>query len=114
AGRTLKRTALELGGNSPFVVLEDADVEAAASAGAWASFRHQGQLCVAASRHLVHESIAERYLDALVAHAQRLTVGNPAAGEVALGPIINRCQLDRVQRIVDESVAQGAAALTGG
>ncbi|MFN8201476.1 MAG: aldehyde dehydrogenase family protein [Solirubrobacteraceae bacterium] len=114
AGRTLKRTALELGGNCPFVVLDDADVDAAASAGAWASFHYQGQLCVAASRHLVAESIVEPYLEALVARARRLAVGNPATEDVALGPIINGRQLDRVQRIVDESVAQGAAALTGG
>jgi benzaldehyde dehydrogenase (NAD) len=114
AGRMLKRTALALGGNSPFVVLDDADVDAAASAGAWGSFLHQGQFCLAASRHLVHESIVEPYLEALVARARRMTAGNPATDEVALGPIINQRQLDRVQRIVDESVAQGAAALTGG
>ncbi|UGS34301.1 aldehyde dehydrogenase family protein [Capillimicrobium parvum] len=114
AGRTLKRTVLELGGNSAFVVLDDADVDVAASAGAWASFLHQGQICLAASRHLVHESITEAYLDALVARARRLAVGNPATEDVALGPIINQRQVDRVQRIVDESIAQGAAALAGG
>ena len=59
AGRGLKRTVLELGGNSPLIVLEDADIEAASSAGAWGSFLHQGQICLAVSRHLVHESIAE-------------------------------------------------------
>jgi len=114
AGRTLKRAALGLGGNCPLVVLDDADVDAAASAGAWGSFLHQGQACLAASRHIVHESIVEAYLEALVARARRLAVGNPAAEDVALGPIINQDHADRVQRIVDESVAQGAAALTGG
>ena len=64
AGRTLKRVVLELGGNSPLVVLDDADVDAAASAGAWGSFLHQGRICLAVSRHLVHERIAEQYLDA--------------------------------------------------
>ena len=63
AGRGLKRIVLELGGNSPLIVLEDADIEAASSAGAWGSFLHQGQICLAVSRHLVHESIAEEYLD---------------------------------------------------
>jgi benzaldehyde dehydrogenase (NAD) len=114
AGRGLKRIVLELGGNCPLVVLEDADIEAASSAGAWGSFLHQGQICIAVSRHLVHESIAEEYLAALAERAARLTVGNPATTEVALGPIINQKQVERVQRIVDETVKAGASALVGG
>jgi benzaldehyde dehydrogenase (NAD) len=114
AGRGLKRTVLELGGNSPLIVLEDADIVAASSAGAWGSFLHQGQICLAVSRHLVHESIAERYLEALAERAGHLPVGNPATSEVALGPIINAKQIDRVQRIVDESVGAGATAMVGG
>jgi benzaldehyde dehydrogenase (NAD) len=114
AGRGLKRVVLELGGNCPLVVLEDADIEAASSAGAWGSFLHQGQICLAVSRHIVHESIAEEYLTALTERAARLTVGNPAAGEVALGPIINEKQVSNVQRIVDETVAAGATAVVGG
>jgi benzaldehyde dehydrogenase (NAD) len=114
AGRLLKRTVLELGGNSPLVVLDDADIEAASSAGAWGSFLHQGQICIAVSRHLVHESIVEEYTAALVERAQRLPVGNPATEEVALGPIINERQIGRVRRIIDESVAQGAKLRAGG
>jgi benzaldehyde dehydrogenase (NAD) len=114
AGRMLKRVVLELGGNSPLVVLDDADIEAASSAGAWGSFLHQGQICIAVSRHLVHESIVEEYTAALVERAQRLPVGNPATDDVALGPIINEKQIARVQRIVDETVAQGADLRAGG
>jgi benzaldehyde dehydrogenase (NAD) len=114
AGRGLKRTVLELGGNSPLIVLDDADIEAASSAGAWGSYLHQGQICLAVSRHLVHESIADAYLEALVERAKALHVGNPAAGPVHLGPIINAKQAERVQRIVDETVAAGAQALVGG
>jgi len=114
AGRGLKRTVLELGGNCPLIVLDDADVVAASSAGAWGSFLHQGQICIAVSRHLVHESIAEQYLDALTERAGHLTVGNPATTEVALGPIINEKQVQRVQRIVDDSVGAGAATTIGG
>jgi len=114
AGRMLKRVVLELGGNSPLVVLDDADIEAASSAGAWGSFLHQGQICIAVSRHLVHESLVEEYTAALVERAQRLPVGNPATDEVALGPIINEKQITRVQRIVDDSVSQGAELLAGG
>jgi benzaldehyde dehydrogenase (NAD) len=105
---------LELGGNSPLVVLDDADIEAASSAGAWGSFLHQGQICIAVSRHLVHESIVDAYTAALVERAEHLPVGNPATEEVALGPIINERQVQRVQRIVDETVGQGAKLLTGG
>jgi benzaldehyde dehydrogenase (NAD) len=114
AGRALKRVVLELGGNCPLVVLADADIEAASSAGAWGSFLHQGQICLAVSRHLVHESIVEDYLAALTARAEHLPVGDPSSGQVALGPIINERQIERVQRIVDESVAAGATLLVGG
>ena len=114
AGRTLKRVMLELGGNSPLVVLADADVDAASSAGAFGSFLHSGQICMATSRHLVHEDVVEDYLRALAERAQRLPVGNPDTGQVALGPIINQRQVDRIQRIVDESVAAGARVVTGG
>src|SRR6266542_4882527 len=114
AGRMLKRLVLEMGGNSPLVVLEDADIEAASSAGAWGSFLHQGQICLSVSRHLVHESIVDEYTEALVERAGHLPVGNPATEQVALGPIINERQLARVRRIVDESVEQGAKVLAGG
>jgi len=114
AGRNLKRMVLEMGGNSPLVVLEDADIEAASSAGAWGSFLHQGQICLSVSRHLVHESIAEDYVKALAERASHLPVGNPDAEEVALGPIINEKQVRRVERIVDDSLSQGASLVTGG
>jgi len=114
AGRTLKRVVLELGGNNPLIVLDDADIDAASSAGAWGAFLHQGQICLASSRHIVHESVVEPYLEALVERAKRLPHGDPHTDEVALGPLINPKQVERVQRIVDESVAQGALALTGG
>ena len=114
AGRHLKRVVLELGGNSPLIVLEDADVDAAASAGAFGSFLHQGQICIATSRHIVHEKVAEAYVGALAERARRLPVGDPERDEVALGPLINDKQMQRVRRIVDETVAQGARLVTGG
>ncbi len=113
AGRTLKKVALELGGNSPLVILDDADLDAAASNGAWGSFLHQGQICMATSRHLVHSSIAEEYAAKIAEKAAHLPVGDPT-GEVALGPLINEKQLSRVRRIVDESVAKGARVVAGG
>src|SRR3989304_6175517 len=75
AGGLLKKVSLELGGNNAFVVLDDADLEAAASAGAFASFQFQGQVCFATGRHIVHRSVAAEYVDLLAGKAGRLTLG---------------------------------------
>ncbi|EGY02483.1 Benzaldehyde dehydrogenase [Nitrospirillum viridazoti Y2] len=115
ASRNLKKVALELGGKSPFIVLDDADLEAAASAGAWGSFLHQGQICMASGRHIVHRKVVDDYLDILTRKAEQLKVGDPFRTEgVAIGPIINSKQLARVDEIVHSSVAAGARLLTGG
>ena len=114
AGRTLKRVALELGGNSPFIVLDDADLELATSAGAFGSFFFQGQICMASSRHLVHEKIAAAYTAKLVERTAKLAIGDPNTQAVMLGPVINDEQLKRVSGIVDRSVAAGANVATGG
>ncbi|WP_431727294.1 aldehyde dehydrogenase family protein [Verrucosispora sp. TAA-831] len=114
AGGALKRVSLELGGNNALLVLDDADVEAAAAAGAWSSFFHQGQVCMAAGRHIVVESVADRYVDALCRHAAQSTVGDPWTDDVTLGPLIDVAQRDRVDRIVRESVAAGAVLREGG
>ncbi|WP_175912344.1 aldehyde dehydrogenase family protein [Burkholderia sp. BCC1640] len=114
ASGQLKRVSLELGGNNPFIVLDDADIEAAASAGAWGSFFHQGQICLTTGRHLVHEDIAEAYVGALVKKAKALVVGNPLDANVQVGPIINERQAANAERIVSQTVAEGAKLLTGG
>src|SRR5262249_18499713 len=111
----LKRVHLELGGNSALIVLDDvADIDQAASVGAWGSFFHQGQICMAASRHLVDARIAPDYVRRLVDHANHLPVGDPATAEVALGPIIDERQRDSIHRIVQSSVDAGARLATGG
>jgi benzaldehyde dehydrogenase (NAD) len=114
AGGMLKRVSLELGGNNPYIVMDDVDIEAAASAGAWGSFFHQGQICLTAGRHLVHERIAEAYVDALVRHARQLAVGDPFKGDVHLGPIVNERQAANVDRVIAGSTERGAKVLTGG
>ncbi|MGY4711505.1 benzaldehyde dehydrogenase [Mycolicibacterium sp. CBM1] len=114
AGRHLKRAHLELGGNSALVVLGDVDVERAASVGAWGSFNHSGQICMATSRHLVHESIAEEYAVLLAGKADALTVGDPFREDVALGPLIDTTQRDRVHALVTASVDSGAVLRAGG
>lgn len=97
AGQHLKRAHLELGGNSALIVLPDVDVTAAASAGAWGTFSHAGQICMATSRHLVHSSIAEEYTAILTEKVARLPVGDPYRDQVALGPLIDDAQRDRVR-----------------
>lgn len=114
AGRTLKRVALELGGNNALIVLDDADVDLATSAGAWGSFLHQGQICMTAGRHLVHEKVFDQYVERLGERAGKLRVGDPASEQVALGPLINDQQVQRVAEIVDGTVGQGARVVTGG
>lgn len=114
ASRLLKRVHLELGGNNALVVLPGADVEKAASAGAFGSFNHQGQICMTAGRHLVHESVADDYLAALAEKAKNLPVGDPATAEVALGPIIDSRQLDHVDSLVRSGVSAGDRVLAGG
>ena len=114
AGKHLKKVALELGGKNALIVLEDADMDMAVCGAAWASYLHQGQICMSAGRHLVHQSIVEDYTQRLVAKAKALPVGNPFTDPVAMGPLITAKQVERVQRLVDESVRMGAVLLAGG
>jgi benzaldehyde dehydrogenase (NAD) len=110
----LKRAHLELGGNSALVILDDVDLDKAASIGAWGSFFHQGQVCMTSERHLVARPIAERYVELLAKHAEALPVGDPAKEQVALGPIIDAAQRDKIHGLVGDSVAAGARLVTGG
>jgi len=114
AGGRLKKVALELGGNNAFIVLDDADMAAATAAGAFSSFQFQGQVCFAAGRHIVHESVAGDYVDALRDKAKGLRMGDPYREDVQLGPIVNEKQVRRVADIVDSSVAGGARLVIGG
>ena len=114
AGGRLKKVALELGGNNAFIVLDDADLAAATAAGAFSSFQFQGQVCFAAGRHIVHESVAGDYVDALRDKAKGLRMGDPYREDVQLGPIVNEKQVRRVADIVDRSVAGGARLVIGG
>jgi benzaldehyde dehydrogenase (NAD) len=114
AAPMFKKLHLELGGNNALLVLPDADLEAAASAGAWGSFLHQGQICMTTGRHLVPRARAEEYAAMLAAKAEALPVGDPWAAEVALGPLIDEVQRDRVHELVTGAVADGARLAAGG
>ena len=113
AGRHLKRAHLELGGNSAFLVLDDADVDRAVNLATWGAFLHQGQICMTIGRHLVHESLYEEYVEKLAAKADSMVVGDPT-GQVHLGPVIDAGQRDRIIDLVDRSVAMGAELRAGG
>jgi benzaldehyde dehydrogenase (NAD) len=114
AGKHLKKVSLELGGSNSLVVLEDADLDLAASNIAWGAWLHQGQICMASNRVLVHESIAAAITERLVGKATHLPVGDGASGQVALGPLIDERQRDRVHATVQASVKAGARLLAGG
>ena len=114
AGQHLKKVSLELGGANNLIILEDADLDAAASAAAFGAWFHQGQICMASNRILVHESIAEGILQRMVGKATHLPVGDGASGQVALGPMIDAKQLQRFDQLIQDSVAQGATLEAGG
>jgi benzaldehyde dehydrogenase (NAD) len=114
AARHLKRVHLELGGNSALIILDDVDLDRAASAGAFGSFLHQGQICMTTGRHLVHEAIYDDYVDALAGKAAHLPVGDPATGQVALGPVIDERQRDKIHSLVTASTGAGARLAAGG
>ncbi len=112
--QNLKRVHLELGGNSALIVMNDVDLEKAVSVGAFGSFLHQGQICMTTGRHIVDQRIAADYAALLAEHANHLPVGDPKTGQVAMGPLIDSRQRDRVHSLVTASVAAGATLAAGG
>ena len=113
AGANLVPCSLELGGKSPFLVLEDADIDAAAATGAL-MYRNAGQVCLAGTRFLVHERVADRFAAAMRAIVERLQVGDPRDESTEVGPIIHPRQVERVLGYIDRAVAGGARLLWGG
>lgn len=114
AGKHLKRAHLELGGNSALLVLDDADVDAAVNLAAWGSFFHQGQICMTTGRHLVADRLYDEFVERLSDKASHLPVGDPASAEVALGPVIDAGQRDKIHGMVTASAEQGAKIAAGG
>ena len=114
AGRALKKQVLELGGSDPFIVLADADIEAAAAVAVKARFHNAGQSCVCAKRFIVEDAVADAFVDAMLAGIAALKVGDPTARDVQVGPMardnLRRDLADQVQR----SVAGGAVVRAGG
>jgi succinate-semialdehyde dehydrogenase/glutarate-semialdehyde dehydrogenase len=110
-----KLTLLELGGNGPMVVLEDADAEAAAEASLTASFLCAGQSCTAGERFLVHEAVHDEFVDALRAAVDRsIRLGDPFAEETTMGPLNNEQTAEKMDRHVADAVERGAGVIVGG
>ena len=114
AGYHLKKVSLELGGNNALIILDDADLDAAVNNAAFGAFFHQGQICMASSRIFVQKAIHDQFVAKLAEKASHMPVGNPATGQVALGPVINQKQLERVKSILSTSVEAGAKIEVGG
>ena len=114
ASQSLKRLSLELGGHTPFIVLDDADIEEAVAACARRSYSNMGQICIAVNRVLVADGVADTFVDALAAEADKLEVGQGVERGVSYGPMLNAAVRTRVETHVHDAVARGGVLLTGG
>ena len=114
AGRHMKRVTMELGGHAPVIVAQDADVELAVKASGGAKFRNAGQVCISPTRFLVHQDVKEAFEQALVAHAEKLRLGNGLDDGTTLGPLANPRRLTAMNRIIKNAIEKGARVATGG
>lgn len=114
AGKHIKDTALELGGNNVMLVLKDADVEKAIQSASFGKFLHQGQICMALNRIIVHEEIYDKFVQAFKHKTESLKVGDPSDNDTVIGPLINNEQVERVQSEIEESIKQGANKIVDG
>ncbi|MEU6661982.1 aldehyde dehydrogenase family protein [Streptomyces sp. NPDC046821] len=114
AARHFKKAILELGGNSAFIVCEDADLDYAVDSAVFSRFTHQGQICMSANRILVHSSVAAEFKEKFTAKVAALTTGDPADPATIVGPLINHREVVSLEERVDAAVAAGARALVRG
>ncbi|MDH4109623.1 MAG: NAD-dependent succinate-semialdehyde dehydrogenase [Gammaproteobacteria bacterium] len=114
ASNRVVNCSMELGGNAPFVVLGDADIDAAVAGAMVAKMRNAGESCIGANRFYVHASIAEAFADKFAAAMAELRVGPGLQESVDVGPLVNASTRDKVEQLVDDAVARGARVLTGG
>jgi succinate-semialdehyde dehydrogenase/glutarate-semialdehyde dehydrogenase len=113
AADDLKRISLELGGNAPFIVLGDADVDAAVAGAMVAKFRNGGQSCVAANRFIVEQPAADAFTQKLVAQVAKLKSGRGLDPDTDVGPLVDDASVQKVKRLVDDAIAKGAKMLHG-
>lgn len=114
AADTVKKVSLELGGNAPFIVFDDADVDAAVDGAMIAKFRNAGQTCVCANRIYVQAGVYDEFVEKLSARVAALTVGNGLTEDVVIGPMINDAAVAKVEDHLQNAIAGGATVLTGG
>jgi succinate-semialdehyde dehydrogenase/glutarate-semialdehyde dehydrogenase len=114
AADNVLRTSMELGGNAPFVVFDDADLDKAVDGAMLAKFRNIGQACTAANRFIVHESVAEEFTRRITARVNELVIGRGTDDGVAIGPLINDGAVDKADALVQDAVRRGATLVTGG
>jgi succinate-semialdehyde dehydrogenase/glutarate-semialdehyde dehydrogenase len=114
AADNIVKPAMELGGNAPFIVFEDADIDAAIDGAMIAKMRNMGEACTAANRFYVHEKVHDEFAKKLTDKMAALKVGNGLDDGVAVGPLVNAEGRDKVVELVDDAVAKGAKVLTGG
>ncbi len=111
---TIKKVALELGGHAPFIVFEDADLDAAVSGAMQSKYRNAGQTCVCTNRFYVHESLHDAFVEKLAQASKRLVIGPGLDKGVQLGPLIDQQAINKVEQHVQDAVAKGARLMTGG
>jgi succinate-semialdehyde dehydrogenase/glutarate-semialdehyde dehydrogenase len=114
ASRNVLRTSMELGGNAPFLVLEDADLDRAVEAAFQAKMRNMGEACTAANRFFVHTTVAEQFAGRLAERMGALTVGDGTRDGVDVGPLIDEPSREKVRVLIDDAVDRGASVLVGG
>jgi succinate-semialdehyde dehydrogenase/glutarate-semialdehyde dehydrogenase len=114
ASETVLRTSMELGGNAPFVVFEDADVDAAVTGAMLAKLRNMGEACTAANRFIVHESVAQEFAKKFAARMAAMTIARGTDPESTMGPLIDAKSRDKVHELVTDAVNDGAVLITGG
>ena len=114
AAATLKKVSMELGGNAPVIIYDDADLEAALNAAVPTKFANAGQVCVTGDRFYVHDSLHDAFVDGFVKRAKAIKLGDGLDSSVGMGPLINAARLAEMEKIVAGAVAAGATLATGG
>ncbi|MFK0570193.1 aldehyde dehydrogenase family protein, partial [Endozoicomonas sp.] len=111
---TVKKVSMELGGNAPFIVFQDADIDAAVAGAIASKFRNAGQTCVCANRFYVHDSIYDTFIEKFTAAVEQLKIGNGLDDGVTIGPVIDELAKEKINGLVSRAVEQGAKMVTGG
>ncbi|WP_033754803.1 NAD-dependent succinate-semialdehyde dehydrogenase [Pantoea sp. NGS-ED-1003] len=114
AADTMKKVSMELGGNAPYIVFEDADIDAAVKGAIANKFRNAGQVCVSVNRFYIHDAVYDRFVNQLAEEVKKLKVGNGVEEGVVVGPLIEASAVDKVEEHVKDAKAKGGRIVTGG